>query len=68
MKDKELEEMIARVDAEIEREGGSTGSNMREPPYIPPGPVEIPKNLPKAEYERRKRNHDELVKILHPTE
>ena len=33
--------MVARVDAEVEAEGGSTGSNMAEPTYIPPEAKEI---------------------------
>ena len=33
--------MVARVDAEVEAEGGGTGSNMAEPPYTPPEAKEI---------------------------
>ncbi|MBO4304681.1 MAG: hypothetical protein J6A21_08870, partial [Lentisphaeria bacterium] len=36
---KEWKEMVARVDRRVAAEGGSTGSNMAEPPYVPPGPV-----------------------------
>lgn len=63
MKNKKLEEMIARVDAEVEREGGSTGSNLREPPYIPPWPTKIPDYLPEEEKKRRQAAYDEWEKI-----
>ena len=46
------QEVIARVDAE---EGGSTGSNLAERPVVPPGPIEIPDNLPLEEKLRREK-------------
>ena len=46
------QEVIARVDAE---EGGSTGSNLAERPVVPPGPIEIPDNLPPEEKLRREK-------------
>ena len=48
------QEVIAQVNAE---EGGSTGSNLAERPVVPPGPIEIPDNLPPEENLRR----DKLV-------
>ena len=46
------QEVIARVNAE---EGGSTGSNLAERPVVPPGPIEIPDNLPPEEKLRREK-------------
>ena len=46
------QEIIAQVDAE---EGGSTGSNLAERPVVPPGPIEIPDNLPPDEKLRREK-------------
>ena len=57
---KEWKEMVARVDRRIAAEGGSTGSNMAEPPYVPPGPVKIPDGLPPEERARRERLLEEL--------
>ena len=46
------QEVIAQVNAE---EGGSTGSNLAERPVGPPGPIEIPDNLPPEEKLRREK-------------
>ena len=46
------QEVIAQVNAE---EGGSTGSNLAEKPVVPPGPIEIPDNLPPEEKLRREK-------------
>ena len=46
------QEVIAQVNAE---EGGSTGSNLAERPVVPPGPIEIPDNLPPEEKLRREK-------------
>ena len=46
------QEVIAQVNAE---EGGSTGSNLAEVPPVPPGPIEIPDNLPPEEKLRREK-------------
>ncbi len=54
--------MVAEVDRQVAAEGGSTGSNMAEPPWIPPGPIRIPDGLPPEERERRERLRDELMK------
>ena len=41
--------MVAEVEAEVAAEGGGTGSNMAEKPYIPPEARERWKNLPQEE-------------------
>ena len=61
---KEWKAMVARVDRLVAEEGGSTGSNMAEPPYIPPGPVKIPDGLPPEEIERRKKAYAHAKKLL----
>ena len=38
--------MVAEVEAEVAAEGGSTGSNMAEKPYIPPEAHELWEKLP----------------------
>ena len=38
------------------------GSNMAEPPWVPPGPVRIPDGLPPEERARRERLLEELKK------
>ena len=48
----EWKKMEARVDAEVAAEGGSTGSNMAEKPYIPPEARERWKNLPQEEKDK----------------
>ena len=50
-------------DAELERlaiQSGGGGSNMAEPPWVPPGPVRIPDGLPPEERARRERLLEEL--------
>ena len=59
---KEWKDMIADVDRQIAEEGGSTGSNMAEPPWVPPGPIRIPDGLPPEEKKRRERLRKELMK------
>jgi len=44
--------MVARVDAEVEAEGGGTGSNMAEPPWIPPEEEEYWASLSEEEQEK----------------
>ena len=43
-------------------ESGGGGSNMAEPPYVPPGPIRIPDGLPPEERARRERLREELLK------
>lgn len=43
-------------------ESGGGGSNMAEPPWMPPGPVRIPDGLPPEERARRERLLEELKK------
>ena len=52
---KEWEEMVKRVDRQVAEEGGSTGSNMAEPPWVPPGPAKIPEGLSPEEVAERKQ-------------
>ena len=49
--------MVARVEARVAAEGGSTGSNMAERPYLPPECREYFKNLPP---EKKKKYYDLL--------
>ena len=52
-----------KEDAELERQAilsGGGGSNMAEPPWVPPGPVKIPDGLPPEERARRERLLEEL--------
>ena len=49
---KEWKDMIADVDRQIAEEGGSTGSNMAEPPWTPPGRPETSDNLPREEIDK----------------
>ena len=51
--------MIAEAQEHAIRTGGG-GSNMAEPPYVPPGPVKIPDGLPPEERARRERLLEEL--------
>lgn len=54
-----------KEDAELQKkaiESGGGGSNMAEPPYVPPGPIRIPDGLPPEERARRERLRDELMK------
>lgn len=61
---KAWKEMVARVDRRVAAEGGSTGSNMAEPPYVPPGPVRIPDGLPPEEVARRKKASEGIREML----
>lgn len=54
---KEWEDLIAEVDAEVAAEGGDTGSNMAEKPYLPPECREYFNNLPP---EKKKKYYDLL--------
>ena len=58
---KEWDEKIAKIHAQAVESGGG-GSNMAEPPYVPPGPIRIPDGLPPEERARRERLRDELMK------
>ena len=51
--------MIAEIHAQAVESGGG-GSNMAEPPYVPPGPIRIPDGLPPEERARRERLLEEL--------
>jgi len=53
MTQKEIDELREEVIAETMRNGGSTGSNLAEPLYFPPGPAVIPDNLSPEEKARR---------------
>ena len=53
--------MIAEAQEHAIRTGGG-GSNMAEPPWVPPGPVKIPDGLPPEERARRVRLLEELKK------
>ena len=44
--------MVERVDRQVAEEGGSTGSNMTEPLWFPPGPAVMPENLSPEEVAR----------------
>ena len=44
--------MVERVDRQVAEEGGSTGSNMAEPLWFPPGPAVMPENLSPEEVAR----------------
>ena len=45
---KEWDDLVAEVDAEVAAEGGDTGSNMAEKPYIPPEAHKLWENLPQG--------------------
>ena len=56
-----------KEDAEFERlaiQSGGGGSNMAEPPWMPPGPVKIPDGLPPEEVARRKRESKGIREML----
>ena len=55
----EWKKMIAEAQEHAIRTGGG-GSNMAEPPWVPPGPVKIPDGLPPEERARRERLLEEL--------
>ena len=57
--DEELEKMDAEFEEYAIKTGGG-GSNMAEPPWVPPGPVKIPDGLPPEERARRERLLEEL--------
>ena len=53
--------------AEIQKhaiESGGGGSNMAEPPHVPPGPIRIPDGLPPEEVARRKKASAEIDEIF----
>ena len=58
---KEWDEMISKIHEQAVKSGGG-GSNMAEPPYVPPGPIRIPDGLPPEERARRERLREELMK------
>ena len=49
---KKVDKLRERVIAEVMRNGGSTGSNMAEPLWFPPGPAVMPENLSPEEVAR----------------
>ena len=53
--------MVAEVEAEVAAEGGSTGSNMAEKPYIPPNVKEILKGVPAEELAKTDAEIDALL-------
>lgn len=56
-----------KEDAELERlaiQSGGGGSNMAEPPWMPPGPVKIPDGLPPEEVARRKKASEGIREML----
>ena len=61
---KEWEDLVADVDRQIAEEGGSTGSNMAEPLYFPPGPARIPDGLPPEEVARREKASEGIREML----
>ena len=62
--EKEIDELRKKVIEETIRSGGSTGSNMAEPPWVPPGPIEIPADLPPEEIAQRKKLWEEIKETL----
>ena len=57
----EWKKMVAEAQEQAIKSGGG-GSNMAEPPYVPPGPIRIPDGLPPEERARRERLREELMK------
>ena len=62
--EREIDLLREKTIAEVMRNGGSTGSNMAEPPWVPPGPIRTPDGLPPEEIARRKRNSEEIRAAL----
>ena len=60
---KEWDEKISKIHAQAVKSGGG-GSNMAEPPYVPPGPIRIPDGLPPEEVARRKKASAEIDEIF----
>ena len=61
--DEELEKMDAEFEEYAIKTGGG-GSNMAEPPWMPPGPVRIPDGLPPEEVARRKKASEGIREML----
>ena len=59
----EWEKMIAAEEENLRKNGGG-GSNMAEPPWMPPGPVRIPDGLPPEEVARRKKASEGIREML----
>lgn len=45
-------------------ESGGGGSNMAEPPWMPPGPIKMPDGLPPEEVARRKKASEGIREML----
>ena len=60
---KEWDEKISKIHAQAVASGGG-GSNMAEPPYVPPGPIRIPDGLPPEEVARRKKESEGIREML----
>jgi len=61
---KEWKEAMARVDRRIAAAGGPGGSNMAEPPWVPPGEMESLDNLPPEEAARRRKFREETRAMI----
>ena len=59
----EWEEEDAKLEKQAIHSGGG-GSNMAEPPWMPPGPVRIPDGLPPEEVARRKKASEGIREML----
>lgn len=62
--EKQIDELRQKVIEETMRNGGTTGSNMAEQPWCPPGPATIPDGLPPEEVAARKQRLADLEKGL----
>ena len=60
----EFEELVEEVDREDAEFGGPGGSNMAEPPWVPPGELESLDNLPPEEAARRRKFREETRAMI----